>query len=86
MTSLTIYISRKLINYLDCYFTNKLTQVNTLITCDNCDTTFDKEIIYNFHHQSCPKCLSPFSCEFSEYDSNGTVIGSNNFNTNYTKR
>lgn len=83
LTSLTIYISRKLIYYVDCYFTNKITEQTPVVTCDGCAKTFDKEIIYFMHRQTCPNCLTIFNCDFSEYEYR-PLSRSSNFATSYT--
>ncbi len=83
LTSLTIYISRKLIHYIDCFCTNKLNQEHPLITCDSCAISFDKEIIFYSHKKVCPNCLTVFDTDFSEYEYR-PISRSSNFANNYT--
>lgn len=83
LTSLTIYISRKLIHYIDCFCTNKLNEERSFVTCDSCGISFDKEIIYHSHQKTCPNCLTVFNADFSDYEYR-PIPRSSNFNTNYT--
>ena len=84
MTSFTIYISRKLIYFLEDYFSNKLMQDIVMITCSSCGESFNKEIIYTLYHKTCPYCLSKFQCDFFEHESNnGTFRRGYDLNPHY---
>ena len=45
ISTLMMYLSRKLIYYIDDYFSSKIMQDTPTITCDYCGFSFDKDIV-----------------------------------------
>ncbi len=70
-TSLVLFISKKLVYYLDQLFSDLIKDQNDIqhITCGNCGELFRKDILKLISHDDkCPKCLSSLLTQESSND------------------
>jgi DNA-directed RNA polymerase subunit RPC12/RpoP len=60
LTSLIIHISKKLVYYIDNFFTETMDPINnTIVTCGNCGMDFRLHVLHKIDElEKCPECRS----------------------------